>query len=86
MKLMQAAISNHGALQRGILYFTIACLQAIVLNESTAAERATYDTFEWIKFWAAIQLPGFIAYRAYLDQHISNQKARQVAPVKLELP
>ncbi len=72
MTLVSTVARHHGVLQRGLLYFTISVLTAYIADTSTAADRASWDLYLWLKHVASLVLPGLVAYRAFIDSHVAR--------------
>lgn len=66
-------------LMRGLLWIIIAIITEFLLNtkELTREKIATWFWLDYVKLVLTSLLPGFIAWRTYLDQSLSHHIKKQ---------
>ena len=73
-----------GIYLRGALYFTIPVLGIVTERSATYAERPPQSEWEYVQLGCAAVGAGLIALRAYIDQHISNERKTGNGKVETE--
>lgn len=67
-------MSENNVYARLALYISIACMTSFIteFNGVTTDIAQTMSLYEWLSKIMGIILPGLVAWRAFIDQSISN--------------